>query len=487
MRKAIVIGAGLGGLSSAIRLAMDGWKVDLFERGDTPGGKMNTWQEAGYRFDTGPSLITMPWVFEELFTAADTTLSDHLDLISMLPLASYHYPDGTSFNYTSSMPEWLNTLSRTAPEDEAGFFQFMALGSRIFELSQDTFFKASPYSPPDVSGLKALKNMPLRRVWGNYNRLVCSLFKSPYLRQMFNRYPTYVGSSPYQTPATLAIIPYIEYAFGGWYINGGLHRLVETLAGLAVERGVEMHYNTPVEAITHQGNRVTGILTGSQGRQPADIVVMNGDASFTPGLLGMKNKPSLKRGDRSMSGFVMLLGLKNSKPDWQHHMIYFSDDYQREFAQLFHEYRFPDDPTVYVNTASRSDRSAVPGDGETVFIMANAPAADEPWNEDRIQAAEGAVLNRLRKSGFPDMDGDVVVKDIWTPERIGERYQMPGGAIYGTHSHGWKRAFLRPPNKDKTIMGLYYVGGSTHPGGGTPTVIMSSQITHSLIKKYEKN
>lgn len=183
----------------------------------------------------------------------------------------------------------------------------------------------------------------------------------------------------------------------------------------------------------------------------------------------------------------MLLGIKRTMPELHHHAIYFSEDYRREFAELFDERVFPQDPTVYVNAPSRSERSVVPGEGETLFVMANAPANDsDSWDEAQTAEACRRVFARLRASGFPDVEKDIAVKDVWTPRKIGTRYLMPGGAIYGTHSHGWKHAFLRPPNKDRKVGGLYYVGGSTHPGGGTPTVLLSAQITTELISRYER-
>jgi len=189
-----------------------------------------------------------------------------------------------------------------------------------------------------------------------------------------------------------------------------------------------------------------------------------------------------------MSGFVMLLGIKRTMPELGHHTIYFSADYEREFSELFEERVFPKDPTVYVNAPSRSDRSVTPGEGETVFIMANAPANDHDiWDEEKIAEARRRIFSRLRASGFPEIENDIVVSDVWTPNTIGSRYLMPGGAIYGRNSHGWKNAFLRPPNKDRKYDRLYYVGGSTHPGGGTPTVLLSAQITSELIERYERD
>jgi phytoene desaturase len=222
-------------------------------------------------------------------------------------------------------------------------------------------------------------------------------------------------------------------------------------------------------------------------RIAADVVVMNGDASGAPVLLGEERAEPLPPSERSLSGLIFLLGVGRKLPELRHHTVYFSSDYRREFDELFKERRFPDDPTVYVSAPSRSDRSLAPAEGETLFIMANAPAggdADE-WNEERIAEARRRVFARLGRGGFPEIETDVMVSDVWTPRRIARRYAAPGGAIYGTHSHGWRHAFLRPPNKDARYEGLYYVGGSAHPGGGTPTVLLSAKITSELIERYE--
>jgi phytoene desaturase len=483
-KKAVIVGGGLGGLATALRLRARGWETTLCEQGPSFGGKMNTWSERGFRFDTGPSLITMPHVFEDLYRVAGARMQDHVEIVRIEPLSDYVFADGARFTYTTSMPEWLQTLRSIEPGGAGGFLRFMELGARLFEVSKETFLRRRPFEPPDARAVAAMRHMPLRYGWGNYHRTVAAHFKSPYLRQLYDRYPTYVGSSPYLSPATLIVIPYIEYAFGGWYVNGGLYRIVESLLDLARGLGVSLLLDSRVERIEHDGKRVTSVSLESGVRLPADVVVMNGDASSAAGLLGEPGARGLAEEERSLSGLVFLLGIKRALPLLAHHTIYFSADYEREFRELFDERRFPDDPTVYVNAPSRTDRSVVPGESETLFIMANAPAADgDDWNEEMIGRARGRVFETLRRGGFPDIERDVVVTDVWTPRRIARRYRMPGGAIYGKNSHGWRRAFLRPPNKDARYDGLYYVGGSTHPGGGTPTVLLSAQITSELINR----
>ncbi len=485
-RSAVVVGAGLGGLAAAVRLAAAGWRVTVCERSDSAGGKMNRWKTGGFRFDTGPSLVTMPWVFEDLFRAVGTRLDEHLHLERVDPIAQYVFDDGTRFSHTADLPGWLATVRELENGDAAGFLEFMALGARLFGLSQATFFQRSPFEPPDPRTLRYLRHFPLRFAWGNYDRTVRHFFRSPHLRQMFNRYITYVGSSPYRAPATLAVIPYAEYAFGGWHIRGGLYRLIEVLSELATRAGVEIRTDSPVTAIRRRDGRVHGVELASGESRDADVVVMNGDASCAPGLLGDAKAAPLPESRRSLSGLVFLFALKRTLPERPHHEVHFSADYPSEFRQLFEERRFPDDPTVYVNIPSRTDRAMVPGEGEVMFVMANAPANDaDTWDDAMVGAARERVMARLRKSGRGDFEADVVDSAVWTPRRLADRFSMPGGAIYGQVSHGWRGTFLRPPNRDRRVPGLYYVGGSTHPGGGTPTVLMSAALTCRLIEQHE--
>jgi phytoene desaturase len=427
----------------------------------------------------------MPNVFEELYHSVGTDLRDHIELMALTRQVHYTFADGTKCCQSASLPEWLDTV-RTFEGQTDGFMQYMELGARLYEISKSTFFARSPIEPPGKETRGVLASMPLRRGWGNYHKEMCHYIKSPYLRMIFDRYMTYVGSSPYQTPGTLCVVPYVEYAQGGWHVRGGLYEMITSFLNLMESRGVELRLNAPVSEITRSGNRVEGVRLQNGERIESHAVVMNGDTAKTGSLLGMDGYRTYPLEERSLSGLVFLFALKNRHPDWQHHQVFFSNNYAEEFRQLFDERRFPDDPTVYVNMPSITDRSLTPGDGEVMFVMANAPANEHiRWDEDGTESAKQRVLKRLRTSGFPDFEHEIRACDIWTPARMEHTYDMPGGAIYGRNSHGKKNAFLRPLNKDLRFKGLYYVGGSTHPGGGTPTVLMSARITANLMEKYE--
>jgi len=477
IQKAIIAGGGLGGLAAGLRLRAAGWDVTLCEAGPSFGGKMNTWSKDGFTFDTGPSLITMPWVFRETFAAAGSRLEDHIELLQLDPICDYRFADGVQFDYSARLPEWTATLRRIAPGDLEGFFAFMNLGARLFEVSEATFFRRSPFEAPAPDERRVLRHVPGLRGWGNYRSTVEHYFESSHLRQLYSRYPTYVGSSPYKSPATLAVIPFIEYSFGGYAVRGGLYRIVEALVGLSAAKGIELRTNAEIVRIETRNGRAAGVELASGERIAADIVVVNGDAEFTRRLTG--GRPGAQR-SRSMSGFVQLFGLRKPLPGIRENTVCFSADYRTEFAQIFDEKRFPDDPTVYVNAPAP----------DHLFVMANAPGdAEHPeqvWTPAMTATARQRVLTRLRLAGFPDFEDDTAVYDVWTPARLESTYHTPGGSIYGSDSHGWRNAFLRPSNVSRELRGLYFVGGTTHPGGGTPTVLMSAAITTRLIREREQ-
>lgn len=477
--KALIIGGGLGGLATALRLSTTGWDVTLCEAGPTLGGKMNCLRHGGYTFDTGPSLITMPGVFAELFSAAGEQIGNHVSFMRVDPHAEYRFPDGAHLICPADHDEWRKAIRTVEPKDVEGFDKLHALGRRIYELSRRTFFRHGPQSRPALEDLAALRYFPVLRGWGRYAGAVARFFRSPYLRQIYNRYPTYVGSSPYLCPATLLVIPFLEREFGAWHVRGGLYRIVESIAGLLESRGVELRCNAQVTAIERAGSRVVGarLADGTQFR--AGVIVMNGDAATAAGLLGdMKAEPPDPR-LRSLSGFVIMAGVRSRPAGLAHHTVLFSSDYRNEFDDLFARRRFPEEPTVYISAPAATDAAVSTEGGDALFVMANAPSTGEEWKHADIDAAARKVLFATSAAGVEIAPDEVF--SVFDPGRFARQYLAPGGAIYGTHSHGWRRAFFRPPNRSPRVRGLYFAGGSTHPGGGTPTVLMSARIVAQMI------
>ncbi len=486
-KRIVIVGAGLGGLALALRASSKGWNVHILERSNTVGGKMNCLEQSGFRFDTGPSLITLPHVFIELFEQCGVE-HDDLCFRRLQPLTQYRFADGQQIEYPGTLPDLASLVERLEPDGGRGYWRLMTTAAKLYELSQRTFFQSVPTELPTAKQLLAmlgsLRWFPVRNAWGNYAQTVERNITSPYLRQIFHRYPTYVGSSPYRSPATLLVIPYLEFAFGGWYVEGGLYRIVESILKALQQRGVVVKTSSAVTKLLHKDGKVVGVQTAAGDVVEADIVVYNGDATSVNELLGMPPLSPLP--ERSMSGVVFLIGLrKRLSEDVHHHTIAFSSDYRREFDEIFEQKTFPREPTVYLNVTSKTDPTTAPTGCETLFVMANAPALDgKPWDQDVPMVWE-RICSVLERRGIAIAESEIVVQAVWTPEQFERVYGMPGGSIYGLASHSYRTAFLRPALRHRRIRGLYFVGGSTHPGGGTPMVVLSSKLVMNLIERYE--
>ncbi len=477
--RVIVVGAGLGGLAAAIRLAAAGRHVIVLEKNERVGGKLNLLREAGYTFDTGPSLLTMPWVIEELFAAAGRRAADYLTLEQIEPTCRYHWPDGTIFNAWQRLPQLIQEIERLSPPDVPAFFRFLAHTARIYDAVADTFLLKPFDGLHELLTPRLLRDGPNIDALRSVDAAVRSFFRSPYLRQVFNRYATYNGSSPYISPATFNVIAYIEFAEGGWYVRGGMYALALALLRLAAELGVEVRTGAPVVAVTTSGRRVCGVRLANGEELAAGQVLINADPSYAYRTLIPDQEATaarLARQEISCSGFVLFLGVNRQYPQLAHHNIFFSHDYPREFAAIFQKGVPAADPTVYVAATAITDPEHAPPGHLNLFVLVNAPALNPRvcWKREARPYRDGIVA-KLERMGLTDLNRHIVYEQIWTPVDIAERYNAPGGAIYGWASHSPFSAFFRPPLRARDPQGLYFVGGGTHPGGGIPLVLLSGR------------
>ncbi len=492
----LVIGGGVGGLAAAIRLQVLGHQVTLVERNPQVGGKLAVLEDSGYFFDIGPSLMTLPHLFEELCELAGTTLDVEMDLVRLDPQFSYHWPDGSRLLVHDDPAATMAAVDELVPGAGAQWESYARKAQRIWDVSERTFFAGpmnNPWemlrrmrSPLDLWAIDSLRSL---------HRSASRAFTDPRLVQLVDRYATYSGSSPYRAPATLACITHIESRYGCWYPIGGLGVLAATIERLALRVGVEIRTSTEVTAL-HTGNgRITAAELGSVSKGfetadnremfAADVVIANADAEhlYRDLLQDGAAMRKVQRAERSSSGFVVCAGVRGLTPEITHHNLWFSEDYRTEFAQIAAG-EIPEDPTVYACVSSVTDPSQAPSGNENWFLLINtAPLKDDAGSGpgssfDRSVATE-RVLATLARKGV-DLRDRIEVLHTLTPEDLATRYRAPGGAIYGTSSNGRRAAFLRPSNTTP-YPNLFLVGGSSHPGGGLPLVTMSARIVAEMV------
>ncbi len=489
----IVIGAGLGGLAAAIRLAARGVCVEVLEKNATPGGKVNIHRAVGYSFDTGASLLTMRHVVEDLFADANRRVEDYLHIEPLDPICRYLWPDGATLDASTDLSRTENEIRRIAPEDVGGFRRFLADARRKYEVAERTFLAHSLNDLPKLLRPRYARDLAVISSWRTLSAHVGRYFRSPHLRQLFNRFATYNGSSPYRTPATFALIPYVEFGLGAWYVRGGMYELPRALARIATELGVTVTTNAEVEKILIEGARVRGVVLKNGEERRCDAVVANSDAVETYRRLiapaarqrGFTDR-RLARIEPSCSGFVILAGTRRRYESLAHHNIFFSTDYAAEFRALFDELRPAADPTIYICATSRTDASQAPAGHENLFILVNAPAtsARTDWNT-QAPAYRDLIVRKLEDYGIEDLGGGIDYEHVITPEDFRINYHAHRGSIYGVSSNSRMSAFLRPPNKARDIEGLYFAGGATHPGGGIPLVLLSGKMAAELLIRDE--
>ncbi|HSL73795.1 MAG TPA: phytoene desaturase family protein [Ilumatobacteraceae bacterium] len=476
MARAIVVGGGVGGLATAIRLRAAGHAVTVLERNEVVGGKLAAYRRDGYTFDVGPSLVTWPEVYDDVFRVAGTSLAEQVELVRLDPQFRYRWPDGSTLVVPDGDDDTADAFEAFSPGGGDQWRRFDAHGRRIWDVAVRTFF-AGPMSNPWALARRLRSPFDLTAIdpMRTLHRAGESFFDDPRLVQWADRYATYSGSSPFAAPATLACIPHIEARYGCWYPSGGLDALREAFERVAIDRGVEIRTGTEVATID-AADRVESVTLSDGSRERADIVVANTDAEhlYTDLLPDTDALKRARRATRSTSGFVLCLGVRGLTPALAHHNVWFSDGYEAEYAAL-DAGRLADDPTIYACVSSVTDPSQAPDGCENWFLLVNTP---QGVDVDR-EAYGDLVLDRLRGHGV-DLRPRIEFRHSITPTDIAERYRTAGGAIYGTSSNGKRAAFVRPANRGARP-GLYLVGGSSHPGGGLPLVTTSARIVADMI------
>lgn len=484
---AVIIGAGVAGLAAAIRLAVQGFDVKVFEQASHPGGKLGYFEANGYHFDTGPSLFTQPANIEELFALAGEPVEEYFHYRKMPDSCFYFYEDGTVIRAAAEPDKFAEELYRQTGEPVEHVKQYLGKSKKLYENVANIFLNYSLHKSSVLWKApigKALKTVEFSQMFKNLHQVNDGSFKNQKVVQLFNRYATYNGSNPYKAPGMLSLIPHLEHNEGAFYPEGGMISIANALFKLAEKKGVQFYFNQPVERIIHYNSRATGVVVNGKNI-PAAVIVSNVDVYFT--YLHLLNdqataKKILKQ-ERSSSALIFYWGIKKEFQQLGLHNIFFSENYGQEFDHIFRLKKVYTDPTVYINITSKCEPGIHAPEGkENWFVMINVPAnVGQDWEKFR-ETSRSMIIEKLSRMLKTDIGMLIETEEVLDPVLIESKTGSYQGSLYGTSSNSKMAAFMRHPNFSRQLEGLYFVGGSVHPGGGIPLCLKSAGIMAGLVQ-----
>jgi phytoene desaturase len=481
---ATVIGSGIGGLATAIRLVLKGYDVHLFEKNSRPGGKIGELSLSGCRFDTGPSLFTLPGLVDELFTLAGEDPRNHFRYISLPSSCRYFYDDGALLNAWTDRYRFADEVEEVTGEPAEKVIAFLDKCAELYDLTAgififSPFYKLENFRKPE--SLNVARNIRKLNIFSTMHGVIRRHFKSEKVIQLFDRYATYNGSSPYRAPGTLNVIAHLEHNAGAYFPEKGMRDIIESLAGLARRCGVTIHTGESVLAVKREEEKITGIET-SGGFVPSQVVVSDMDVVPFYRSLMKEEKPAGKqeRQERSTSALIFYWVMNRRFDEIDLHNIFFSLDYPGEFRAL-RQGNVSADPTVYVFASSRVVPSDAPAGKDNWFVMINVPSdSGQDWKQVVSLARENIIYKVSKRLGY-DIRSAIEAEEILDPPRIESMTMSHHGALYGSSSNSRFAAFRRHPNVKGRYKNLWFVGGSVHPGGGIPLCLASAKIACDMI------
>jgi len=486
-KSAIIIGAGIGGIASAIRLAALGLSVQVFEKNKYPGGKLTEIEVDGFRFDAGPSLFTMPSLVEELFELVGKNPKDHFQYERLEVVCKYFFEDEVVINAYANSEKYISELEGKLKIDGALVKQHFQKSAEIYDITAKIFMERSLHKSStflNMDTLKAALKLPKINAHLTMNAYNEKVLKNEKLVQLFNRYATYNGSDPYQAPATLNIIPHLEQGIGAFFPKGGMHNITMSLFELAKSLGVEFVFESMVNKILVEDKSAVGIET-TEEQHFADFVISNMDVYHTyKKLLPAEKHPyKILNQEKSSSALIFYWGIKKTFPELELHNIFFSESYRKEFEHIFQQKNIFNDPTVYLNISSKHNRSDAPDNCENWFVMINVPNnSGQDW-ETLIKLNRKNILQKLSRILKQEIEPLIQCEEILDPRTIEAKTSSHLGALYGNSSNSKMAAFFRHANFSNKIGGLFFCGGSVHPGGGIHLCLYSAKILSGIIKE----
>ncbi len=479
---ASIIGSGVAGLSSSIHLAKKGYSVHVFEKNATYGGKLSQIQLENYRFDAGPSLFTMPQYVTEML---DQEHLDKFEFEKLEILCNYFFTDGTTFNAPSNKESFLSLASDTFQEPENQIRKFLKKSEKTYEITAPVFLQSSLHklktylSKTGSYGILILWRIDMFRTM---NSAISYTFKNKNLIQIFNRYATYNGSDPFRAPATLNVIPHLEYHYGAFLPKEGMQSIAKILYEQALSLGVTFHFNSEVRSIYKSDNQLTHIELPNNKLFKSDIFIANCDAKLVYKKLLRTHVPQkIKKAENSSSALIFYWGIKKEFPELDVHNIFFTEDYKQEFNSIFQAKNCQNDPTIYINITSKKIKVDAPEGCENWFVMINTPCNEgQDWDRFRAEAKE-KIISKLSKTLGCDIASLIEVEEYLDPVRIEQFTGSNKGSLYGSSSNHRMSAFFRQANFSSIYKNLYFCGGSVHPGGGIPLCLLSAKILSDII------
>lgn len=488
-KKIIVIGAGLGGLAAAITLAQSGYDVTVFEKNAHAGGKVNVLKAGGYSFDLGPSILTLPHLFERLFERSGRRMRDYFTIQPIRPHWRNFFEDGAVIDLHPE-PERMAREVAKLGEAPADFQKFLDYSGKLYDLIEEGYFEAGLDTLRDFQrhyGLAKFAQFDLlRTMHGGVARHI----RHPHLRDIMDFFIKYVGSSARDAPAFMNCLPTIQYRYDLWYVAGGMMNIALGLQKLALEIGVKFHLGSEVAHIREANRRVTGVELQDGAFHAADILVSNMEViPAYARLLGKDDRflRPLRKFAPACSGLVLDLGLDIKYPRLAHHNFFFSGNQREHFNTVFRQHRMPRDPTLYVVAASRTDPTVAPPDCDCLKILPHIPSLNDrcPATPADCRALRDRVIAKLERMGLTDLRRHIVFEHMWTPHDIQAQYYSNQGAIYGVVADRWKNFGFKAPKQSHAYENLFFAGGSVNPGGGMPMVVLCGQNTAQAIRRWD--
>ncbi|MFP4416867.1 MAG: phytoene desaturase family protein [Chitinivibrionales bacterium] len=482
-KHAVIIGAGLGGISAAIMLATRGFSVTICERNDKIGGKLNYLDIHGFHFDLGPSILTLPNIFRYLFEKAGRCMEDYFELQELDHHWRNFFEDGTTIDLFGDLDKTRENLGAVSPDMIGRFNRFYRYSKKQYELIERGYFRygldtalgfATHYSPFQI-----LKDLDIFRTM---DRSVTGFFGTGHIHDMFNYFIKYVGSSALDAPGFMNLMPYVQFGFGLWYVTGGMYSIARGFSRLLNELGVEVYTRCEVAEIRRKGKRVIGVSTQDNRQIDADVVISNMEVVPTCiHLLGRKEKDINKHRqyEPSCSGLVIHLGIRKHYSQLRHHNFFHAADQRKHFHQVFQKKELPDDPTIYLVAPTVTDPSRAPKQHHILKILPHIPHRTEshPYTLGDYRRLREKVFDKLERMGLSDLRNQIVVEHMLTPVDIEDLYRSYRGSIYGTVSDRKLNFALKAPKKSREYRGLYFVGGTVNPGSGMPMALLGGQKT----------